>query len=118
MEYSHGGISLQEMVTPVLRVLETRETDGSARIVEAKWTGARCRVSVSGENAELRVDIRTNQFDPSSSLLVDKQARETTPDGKVTVFLEDDSAIGKDAAIVLLDASGNVIDSLSTTLGE
>jgi hypothetical protein len=118
MEYSHGGISLQEMVTPVLRVLETRETGGSARIVEAKWTGARCRVSVSGQSAEVRVDIRTNQFDASSSLLVDKQPRETTPDGKVTVFLEDDSEIGKDAAIVLLDASGNVIDSLSTTLGE
>jgi hypothetical protein len=36
----------------------------------------------------------------------------------VTVFLESDSDIGKDAAIVLLEASGQVIDSLSTTLGE
>jgi hypothetical protein len=32
--------------------------------------------------------------------------------------LEDDSDIGRDAVIVLLDASGQVIDSLATTLGE
>jgi hypothetical protein len=36
----------------------------------------------------------------------------------VTVFLEDDSDIGKQAVMVLLDAAGQVIDSLSTKLGE
>ena len=118
MEYSHGGVSLQEMVTPVLRVKAARPTGGSARLLEAKWTGAKCRVSVGGNCAGVRVDVRTSQSDPNTSLLADKQARETTPDGKVTVFLENDSDIGKDAEIVLLDASGQVIDSLSTTLGE
>ena len=66
----------------------------------------------------VRVDVRSSQSDPNTSLLTDKQARETTPDGKVTVFLEDDSDIGKDAEVILLDASGQVIDSLSTTLGK
>ena len=117
MEYSHGGVSLQEMVTPVLRVRAARQTGGSARLLEAKWTGAKCRVSVGGHCVGVRVDVRTSQSDSNTSLLPDKQARETTPDGKVTVFLEDDGDIGKDAEIVLLDASGQVIDSLSTTLG-
>jgi hypothetical protein len=63
------------------------------------------------------VDVRTSQSDPNTSLLADKQARDTTPDGKVTVFLENDSDIGKDAEIVLLDASGQVVDTLQTTLG-
>jgi len=36
----------------------------------------------------------------------------------VTVFLENDSDIGKDATIALLDASGQVIDAVPTTLGE
>src|SRR5260221_4174290 len=49
MEYSHGGVSLQEMVTPVLRVKATLRRGGLPRILEAKWTGARCRVSVSGD---------------------------------------------------------------------
>jgi hypothetical protein len=87
-------------------------------LLEAKWTGARCRVSVGGDCAGVRVDVRIRQSDPNTSLLSDKQARETTADGKVTVFLEDDSDIGKQAEIVLLDSSGQVIASRSTTLGE
>jgi hypothetical protein len=118
MEYSHGGVSLQEMVTPVLRLIAARPTGGSARILEAKWTGAKCRVSVGGDCVSVRVDVRTSQSDPNTSLLADKQARETTSDGKVSVFLENDSDIGKVAVIVLLDASGQAIDSLTTKLGE
>jgi hypothetical protein len=118
MEYSHGGVSLQEMVTPVLRVTSAGTSDGSARLLDVKWTGAKCRVSVGGICAGVRVDIRTSQSDPDTSLLADKQARETTPDGKVTVFLEDDANIGTRAQIVLLDASAQVIDARSTTLGE
>ena len=118
MEYSHGGVSLQEMVTPVLLIKGVNSTGGSARILEAKWTGAKCRVSVGGNCANVRVDVRTSQSDPNTSLLADKQARETTPDGKVTVFLENDSDTGKVAVIVLLDALGQAIDSLPTKLGE
>jgi hypothetical protein len=118
MEYSHGGVSLQEMVTPFLRVTLAIPTGGLARIREAKWTGAKCRVLLSGDYVGVRVDVRTSQSEPNTSLLTDKQARETTPDGKVTVFLEDDSDIGKDAIIVLLDPSGQVIASLSTKPGE
>lgn len=117
IEYSHGGVSLQEMVTPVLRVKATQSTGGSARLLEVKWTGAKCRVSVGGICAGMRVDVRTSQTDPNTSLLTDKHARETTADGKVTVFLEDDADIGKKAEIVLLDSSGQVIHSLPTTLG-
>ena len=118
IEYSHGGVSLQEMVTPVLRVRTAKLTSGSAMLLEAKWTGAKCRVSVGGNCAGVRLDVRTSQSDPSTSLLSDKLSRETTPDGRVTVFLDDDSDIGKKAEIVLLDSNGQVIDSLSTTLGQ
>ncbi len=117
IEYSHGGISLQEMVTPVLRVKAAHPTSSSARLLEAKWTGAKCRVSVGSACAGLRVDVRTSQTDPNTSLLTDKHARETSPEGKVTVFLEDDADIGKKAEVVLLDSSGQVIHSLPTTLG-
>ncbi len=117
IEYSHGGVSLQEMVTPVLRVTATPSTGASARLLDAKWTGAKCRVLVGGPCAGVRVDVRTSQSDADTSLLTDKQPRETTADGKVTVFLEDDADIGKEAEIVLLDAAGQVIHSLPTQLG-
>lgn len=118
IEYAHGGVSLQEIVTPVLRISAIHGSGAAARLVEAKWTGAKCRVQVSGEVAEMRVDVRTSQTDPSSSLLTDQQARELTSDGKVTVFLEDDADIGKQAEIVLLDAFGQVIHALPTRLGD
>ncbi len=118
MEYSHGGVSLQEMVTPVLRVKAAKSAGGSVRLLEAKWIGAKCRVAVGGNCVGVRVDVRTSQADPDTSLLTDKQARETTPDGKVTVFLEDDADIGRTAEIVLLDANGQVVHALPTTLGE
>ena len=102
MEYTHGGVSLQEMVTPVLRITAARPAGGSARLLEAKWTGAKCRVSVGGHCADVRVDVRTSQSDPSTSLLADHQAREITAEGKVTVFLEDDADIGRKAEIVLV----------------
>jgi hypothetical protein len=116
-EYSHGGVSLQEMVTPVLRVQLTLAPRSSARLIEARWTGAKCRVTVSGSDPGLRVDVRTSQTDPATSLLTDQHARETKPDGTVTLYLEDDADSGKKADIVLLDASGHVIHSLPTTLG-
>jgi hypothetical protein len=118
MDYSHGGVSLQEMVIPRLRVAANRPRSASASLIEAKWTGAKCRVSVGGDCSGVRVDVRIRRSDPASSLLADHQSRETTPEGKVTVFLENDADTGRSAEIVLLDATGQVIDSLPTKLGE
>lgn len=118
MEYSHGGVSLQEMVIPRLLVTAGRSVTSLARLVEAKWAGAKCRVTVAGEFSGTRVDIRGRQSDSGTSLLSDRQSRETTPEGKVTVFLENEADTGRSAEIVLLDSSGQVIDSLPTKLGE
>jgi len=118
MEYTHGGVSLQEMVTPVLRISGGGRSGNSVRLVEGKWIGAKCRVSVIGGTTGYHVDVRTLMSDKDTSLLANMQSVEITADGKVAVFLEDDANIGKQAEIVLLDPSGKVIDSMSTTLGE
>lgn len=118
MEYTHGGVSLQEMVTPVLRISRGGPSGDSARLAVAKWTGAKCRVATSGDAAGYHVDVRTLLSDKDTSMLANKHVVKITADGKVTVFLEDDADIGKQAEIVLLDPSGKVIDSMPTTLGE
>ncbi|WP_035610950.1 BREX-1 system phosphatase PglZ type B [Haloferula sp. BvORR071] len=118
MEYTHGGISLQEMVTPVLHISRGGPSGGLVRLVEGKWTGAKCRVSVSGDADGFSVDVRNHQADSETSLLANKQAVKITAGDKVTVFLDDDGSMGKQAEIVLLDPAGTVIDSLQTTLGE
>ncbi len=117
MEYSHGGVSLQELVTPVLRVKAAKSAPGGARLAEIHWTGAMCRVRVEGDCTGVRVDVRTNPSDSSTSLLIDKQAREAPVEGKVTVYLADQYDIGEDAEIVLVDSSGLVIDSMPAKLG-
>ena len=118
MEYTHGGVSLQEMVTPVLRIFRGVPSGNSVRLVEGKWAGAKCRVSVIGDATGYQIDVRTLLSDKDTSLLANKQSVEITAEGKVAVFLEDDANIGRQAEIVLLDPSGKVIDSMSTTLGE
>lgn len=117
LEYSHGGVSLQEMVVPriVVRKSAARLAEG-ATIAEATWTGARCRIRVEGASPGMKVDIRTRLNDADASLL-DGSAKEIGEDGSVSVFLEDDGDIGGDASIVLLDTSGQVIHSLETVLG-
>src|SRR5471030_2170924 len=60
VEYTHGGVSLQEMVTPVLRITARKAAGGSARLLEAKWIGAKCRVSVGGDCVGVGVDLRTS----------------------------------------------------------
>ena len=118
MEYSHGGVSLQEMVTPRLSITADQSIGDAPRIMEAKWTGAKCRLFIVGNCIGVRVDLRTSLSDPATSLLADKQARETTADGKVTIFLEDDSDIGRQAEIVVLGESGQVIHAYTTKVGE
>ena len=105
------------MVTPYLTVTSGGPAGGEARIVEAKWTRARCRVTVEGQLPGLLMDLRTTLGDPATSLLADRQPRDVTADGKATLFLESDSDIGKRAEIVLLSAGNKTIHSLSTTIG-
>jgi hypothetical protein len=117
IEYSHGGLSLQEMVTPRLSITSSKPSSAGARIADFKWSRASCRITLTSSTEGLRVDLRTSLSDESSSLLTDRQPVTANADGKVTVFLENDNDIGREAELVLLNPSGQVLHSLPTTLG-
>ena len=117
-EYSHGGVSLQEMVIPRLWITSGEATTGGASITGVKWTGAKCRVDVQNAEAGMQIDLRTALSDPSSSLLADQSPRPPGADGKVSLFLEDDADIGRTAEIVLLSPSGQVLHTLTTIIGQ
>lgn len=117
MEYSHGGVSLQEMVVPHMTVCPGRSPEKAGRIGEVRWTGARCRIAIRGSIVDYSVDVRSRQGDASTSFLEGKQARVIGEDGSAVVFLADDADMGKQAIIVLLDASHQAIHSMPTTLG-
>lgn len=119
MEYSHGGVSLQEMVVPHMTIRAGEQARRETKLAEARWTGARCRITVDGSPTGLSVDIRSRLSDAKTSVLVKPEptAKPIGNDGTVSIFLENDADIGTPATIVLLDASNQVINSMPTTLG-
>lgn len=113
-EYAHGGLSLQECVTPRL-VVRAAAQAARARIAEAKWGGLRCRVQVADADAGLTVDLRTRVGDASSSVVGSGKA--VGADGQASVVVEDDRIAGTAIFIVLLDSRGSVLDKRQDTVG-
>lgn len=118
MEYSHGGVSLQEMVVPYMTVRSGLSSTREARITDARWTGARCRVTIEGQSSGLRVDIRSRSSDAETSYVEGQQAKSIGEDGTVLLFLRNDADIGHEATLVLMNVAQQVIHSFPTTLGE
>ncbi len=121
VEYTHGGLTLQEALTLSIDVAKSGQTVTSAvTITETKWLGLKLRVEVSESDPDLRADIRAKAADAGSSVFKDDPSqREKTPDseGRLTLFVEDDSQIGQAAILVIL-RDGQVIAKRNITIGE
>jgi hypothetical protein len=113
-EYSHGGISPQECITPDLTV-ERSVVRIAAKIGAISWRGLRCRVQIEGAGAGLRVDLRQNWKQEKS---IAASVKEVDAQGTGSLAVRDDSLEGSAASVVLLDATGQVIDHQPTTIGE
>jgi hypothetical protein len=114
-EYAHGGVSPQECVVPDL-VAERGAVRLAARIESIKWLGMRCRITVAPADPTIRVDLRTKRRLPETSLVA--QVKELGGAAEVSLAVEDDSNEGATAAVVLLDGAGNVVDHMTTTVGQ
>jgi hypothetical protein len=116
-EYDHGGISLQELVVPRIKVSVRTSDAEHAKLASVKWIGLRCRVTVENPAPGLRVDLRGRAGDPTSTKVEGKQARELGEDGTVSLPMADDGEEGAAAHVVLLASDGTVLQSLLTTIG-
>jgi hypothetical protein len=114
MEYAHGGLSLQECVTPVLEITHAPKAVAVV-FTDVKWIGLRCRVTLDKGAPGLRVDLRTKAADPASSLA--KGGKEVDAEGKASLPVEDDSFVGGAAALVVIDPQGVIIIKIPTTVG-
>ena len=115
-EYNHGGLSLQECIVPRLVIRGTIGAIASAKLEEVKWVGLRCRVKVTGQVTGCTVDLRGKANDAATSLLTN--AKRVGSDGAAAFVVEDDTHEGRAAILVLLDATGAVIDKKPVTVGE
>lgn len=114
-EYAHGGISLQECVIPEL-IVERGEEAVTATITEISWRGMRCRVAVNSNADGLQVDLRLNWKQAASSIVA--AAKELGSNGEASLAVSDDKHEGAAASVVVTDATGRVLDSKPTTVGE
>lgn len=117
MQYSHGGISLQELVVP--RIIVKKDTSGSSdsKIANHRWIGLRCQVQISNPIRGVTVDIRTRSADPDSSKIEGGIPRELSSDGTISLPITNPDDEGKEVYIVLLDKEKQIIHSITTIIG-
>ncbi|MDW7745487.1 BREX-1 system phosphatase PglZ type B [Halomonas sp.] len=113
--YTHGGLSLQECVTPELVVTGSAGPKPSVLIDDLVWKGLRCTLVVEGSSDGLTLDVRRHAGDPASSLVLSPKPFKTG--GKASVVVEDDDLEGDTAYAVVLDSGGQVLAQRSTTIG-
>lgn len=114
-EYAHGGLSLQECVVPILDLVVTAPAATAPVTIKAvTWKGLRCVVEVDSSSAGLTVDVRTKPALATSSLVASVKPIEG---GKASVAVADDDNLGDAAVVVVLDADGQVLQKLATTVG-
>ena len=116
-DYSHGGLSLQESLVPVIEIKNQTTTpkNKSVTIKKISWTGLRCHVAVEPIVDGFMADIRTKAASSDSSVAASPKAIEQ---GKASLAIPDDELIGMAAIIVILDNAGNVVQKTATTIGE
>lgn len=117
VEYSHGGVSPQECVLPVIAITPAGGAihSFSPKIASSKWKRQRCTVEISNPSPGLKVDARRHGRDPSSTVAA--SIKEVEPDGLVSLLVTDESLEGKPVTLVLLSPSNEPIAKADTTVG-
>jgi hypothetical protein len=112
--YEHGGVSLQESVTPWLTVRRGGEPVAVA-LTEVRWVGLRCRVHVDDAHPGAAIDLRLNPAQPDSSIAV--HVSEIDLDGNTSLLVASDEHEGIAAAIVVISPDGTVLGQQPTIVG-
>lgn len=111
--YAHGGISLQECLTPVLEVSGGASSGPAAAISEISWKGLRCNLEVSGAAAGVMADLRRDSAGGPSVATTPKPI----DDGAARLLVEDDDLEGAAVVAVLLSPDGRVVAQRRTRVG-
>lgn len=114
--YDHGGLSLQECFTPVLKIINTKPliltSPQKASIVEVRWVGLVCKIKVDTEDSGIVAVLRTQPANQESEI----STRKVLKDGKCSLMVEDQYT-ETPAVVVLLDVQGNILAKQATIVG-
>jgi hypothetical protein len=116
-EYTHGGLTVQEALTPVITVKPGTKQGKTVNIASVKWIGLRLKVQLAGDHQGVTVDVRTKAADANSSLLSGQDyGKNPDSSGSVSLVIEQDDRIGDAALIVVIDQS-QVVAKQPVTIG-
>jgi len=112
--YAHGGLSIQECLTPDLLVTRGGERRVRASIKSLTWRGMRCFVEAEAEGAEIRADLRLEAANGPS---VVKAPKLLEADGSTSLVVADDRHETAVLVLVLLAPDHSVIAQQETKVG-
>lgn len=114
-EYAHGGLSLQECVTPDLTFSNSSQNKIVAMSFEiVQWLGLRCRVVIKPVVDGIFVGLRSKPNDPKSKIC---EPKPVDHEGRAGLLVEDESLAGTAITLVIFDAAGRVLSKYPTIVG-
>jgi hypothetical protein len=116
-EYTHGGLTLQECFTPILKLSQgtAGQGGGPVSIEKIRWVNLRLNVQITGNREGLMVDLRQRPADASSTLVAQPKAPDEN--GGASLLVSQDELMGQAAVVVVLQGEIVLAKEL-TTIGE
>jgi hypothetical protein len=112
--YAHGGLSLQECLTPTLLVRRSGTAAARLEIESLVWRGLRCHVGVQGAGPGVVADLRLGG--PGGTSVIAK-AKPLDGDGAVSLVLAGDEHERAELMLVLLDEHNRILAQQPTRVG-
>lgn len=113
--YAHGGVSVQECLTPDLLVERSAPTGQKATLKAFSWTKFRCHVEASTSGGAVRADLRLARADGPS---VVQSVKPLDAEGKTSLLVADDAHERAELVLVLIGTGGEILAQKRTRVGE
>lgn len=117
MEYSHGGLTVQEALKLRIKVSGGVNEKKQVLIKDSVWRGLRLHVTIEGDPSQLTIDVRTKPADESSSVLLDEHKNKHFDEKGKATALANESYL-QNAAVIVVCENGQVLAKKNTTIGE
>jgi len=114
--YDHGGLSLQECLTPWIEIKNTQlnEKPGvKASINSSRWLGLTCKVEVNTDDENIFACLRISAADQNSEIC----KRKLIKNSKCTLMVDDEYE-DHSVVLVLLDEQGELLAKKPVIVGD
>ena len=114
-EYAHGGLSVQECLTPDLEVERADDVAVTAAIRSITWRRLRCFVEVDVRGGAVSADLRIGGPSGASVAAAPKPVED---DASVSLVLAHDEHEESPLALVIVDDHGRILVHRATRVGD